>query len=158
MAPATGNPGAPSTAVAAVPGAANAGAQTATAIDMKQFADAPVFSVADVLRESPGVSLKQGNGPRDMGISIRGSNARNGFGIRNIVILEDGFPVTQPDGLSRSDLIDPHAYSGIDVWRGPSSALLIVVDDRNINQPTGTTSAIGDYLSYNISTGRRPKL
>ena len=50
-----------------------------------------------------------------MGISIRGSNARNGFGIRNIVILEDGFPVTQPDGLSRSDLIDPHAYSGIDV-------------------------------------------
>ena len=59
---------------------------------MKQFADAPVFSVADVLRESPGVSLKQGNGPRDMGISIRGSNARNGFGVRNIVILEEVFP------------------------------------------------------------------
>ena len=73
--------------------------------------------------ENPGVSIKQGNGPRDLGISIRGSNARNGFGIRNIVILEDGFPVTQPDGLSRSDLIDPHAYSSIDVWRGPSSAL-----------------------------------
>ena len=29
----------------------------------------------------------------------------------------------------------------------------IVVDDRNINQPTGTTSAIGDYFSYNINTG-----
>jgi iron complex outermembrane recepter protein len=57
-----------------------------------------------------------------MAISIRGSNARNGFGIRNIVILEDGFPVTQPGGLSRSDLFDPHAYSGIDVWRGPPSA------------------------------------
>ena len=121
--PAAGNPGAPSSAVAAVPGASNAGAQTATAIDMKRFAETPVFSVADILRESPGVSMKQGNGPRDLGISIRGSNARNGFGIRNIVILEDGFPVTQPDGLSRSDLIDPHAYSGIDVWRGPSSAL-----------------------------------
>ena len=121
--PAAGNPGAPSSAVAAVPGASSAGAQTATAIDMKRFAETPVFSVADILRESPGVSIKQGNGPRDLGISIRGSNARNGFGIRNIVILEDGFPVTQPDGLSRSDLIDPHAYSGIDVWRGPSSAL-----------------------------------
>ena len=34
---------------------------------------------ADVLRETPGISIKQGNGPRDMGISIRGSNARNGF-------------------------------------------------------------------------------
>src|SRR5436853_127833 len=77
----------------------------------------------DSLRGSPGVSFKQGNGPRDIGISIRGSNARNGFGIRNIVVLEDGFPVTQPDGLSRTDLTDPHAYGSVDVYRGPSSAM-----------------------------------
>ena len=76
-----------------------------------------------MLRDSPGISVKQGNGPRDFGISIRGSNARNGFGIRNLVIFDDGFPVTQPDGLSRSDLIDPRAYGAIDVIRGPSSAL-----------------------------------
>lgn len=76
-----------------------------------------------MLRDSPGISVKQGNGPRDFGISIRGSNARNGFGIRNLLIFEDGFPVSQPDGLSRSDLIDPHAYGAIDVIRGPSSAL-----------------------------------
>ena len=31
--------------------------------------------------------------------------------------------------------------------------LQFVIDDRNINQPTGTTSAIGDYLSYNLSSG-----
>ena len=83
----------------------------------------PAFTVQDLLQESPGVSFKQGNGPRDLGISIRGSNARNGFGIRNIVVLEDGFPVTQPDGLSRTDLTDPHAYGGVDVYRGPSSAM-----------------------------------
>jgi iron complex outermembrane receptor protein len=97
--------------------------QTATTIGSSQFDNRPAFSVADVLRDSPGISIKQGNGPRDFGISIRGSNARNGFGIRNIVIFDDGFPVTQPDGLSRSDLIDPHAYGAIDVIRGPSSAL-----------------------------------
>ena len=97
--------------------------QTATTIDRSQFDNRPSFSVSDVLRDSPGISIKQGNGPRDFGISIRGSNARNGFGIRNLVIFDDGFPVTQPDGLSRSDLIDPHAYSAIDVVRGPSSAL-----------------------------------
>ena len=95
--------------------------QTATTIDRSQFDNRPSFSVSDVLRDSPGISIKQGNGPRDFGISIRGSNARNGFGIRNLVIFDDGFPVTQPDGLSRSDLIDPHAYSAIDVVRGPSS-------------------------------------
>lgn len=97
--------------------------QTATTIDRSQFENRPSFSVSDVLRDSPGISTKQGNGPRDFGISIRGSNARNGFGIRNLVIFDDGFPVTQPDGLSRSDLIDPHAYGAIDVVRGPSSAL-----------------------------------
>ena len=97
--------------------------QTETTIDRSQFENRPAFSVADVLRESPGISVKQGNGPRDIGISIRGSNARNGFGIRNLVIFDDGFPVTQPDGLSRSDLIDPKAYAAIDVIRGPSSAL-----------------------------------
>ncbi|MET4721282.1 iron complex outermembrane receptor protein [Bradyrhizobium japonicum] len=97
--------------------------QTETTIYRSQFDNRPAVTVADVLRESPGISVKQGNGPRDIGISIRGSNARNGFGIRNLVIFDDGFPVTQPDGLSRSDLIDPRAYSAIDVIRGPSSAL-----------------------------------
>ena len=97
--------------------------QTVTTINRSQFDNRPAFSVADILRESPGISVKQGNGPRDFGISIRGSNARNGFGIRNMVIFDDGFPVTQPDGLSRSDLIDPHAYGAVDVIRGPSSAL-----------------------------------
>lgn len=118
------NGGTPSAAVAPVFGTAGSpGPQTATGIDAQRLKNEPVFSVDDLLRQSPGVSLKQGNGPRDLGVSIRGSNARNGFGIRNIVIFEDGFPVTQPDGLSRSDLIDPHAYVGVDVWRGPSSAL-----------------------------------
>jgi iron complex outermembrane receptor protein len=97
--------------------------QTITTVSGERIKDEPAFTIQDLLQESPGVSFKQGNGPRDLGISIRGSNARNGFGIRNIVVLEDGFPVTQPDGLSRTDLIDPHAYGGVDVYRGPSSAM-----------------------------------
>ena len=97
--------------------------QTVSSISAETIKNAPAFTVQDLLQESPGISIKQGNGPRDVGISIRGSNARNGFGIRNIVVLEDGFPVTQPDGLFRTDLTDPHAYGGVDVYRGPSSAM-----------------------------------
>jgi iron complex outermembrane recepter protein len=96
--------------------------QTITSVNRDRFSETPAFSIGDVLRDSPGIDIKQGNGPRDVGISIRGSNAQNGFGIRNIVVMEDGFPVTQPDGLSRTDITDPHAYSGIDIYRGPSSA------------------------------------
>jgi iron complex outermembrane receptor protein len=37
------------------------------------------------------MSFKQGNGPRDVTLSIRGSGARVGGSLRNIVLLEDGF-------------------------------------------------------------------
>ncbi|MGJ0506508.1 MAG: TonB-dependent receptor family protein [Methylocystis sp.] len=97
--------------------------QTFTTVRGKDFENMPLTTVRELLQYSPGVSFKQGNGPRDIVISIRGSSARNGFGVRNIVVLEDGFSVTQPDGLSRTDLTDPHAYAGVDVYRGPSSAL-----------------------------------
>jgi iron complex outermembrane recepter protein len=113
---------APTATQVGAPGLRSAPGQTVTTVSSNQFIATPAFEISDLLQYSPGISIKQGNGPRDEGISIRGSNARNGFGIRNIVIEEDGFPVTQPDGLSRSDLIDPHAYSGLDVYRGPSSA------------------------------------
>jgi iron complex outermembrane receptor protein len=114
----------PAIPVQAAPGVpAQSAGQTVSSIDRERVAETRAFSVGDVLQEVPGISVKQGNGPRDFGVSIRGSNARNGFGVRNIKVYEDGFPVTQPDGLSRTDLTDPHAYGGIDVWRGPSSAL-----------------------------------
>ena len=143
--------------------------QTQTTIGTDRAADTRAFSVADLLVDSPGISIKQGNGPRDFGISIRGSNARNGFGIRNIVIFDDGFPVTQPDGLSRSDLIDPHAYGRIDVIRGPSSALFGnyatggaidfrtrpggAIDGLELGTDVGSYGYLNNYLSYGRKSG-----
>ncbi|MDE1147122.1 MAG: TonB-dependent receptor [Azospirillaceae bacterium] len=97
--------------------------QTMGTVSRDQFRNSPAFSVADILALTPGVTMQQGNGPRDVSISVRGSNGRQTYGVRNIQMFEDGFPVTQPDGLGRSDLTDPHAYAGIDVVQGPSSAL-----------------------------------
>lgn len=96
--------------------------QTVTTVDRAAFRDTAATTVADIVRLSPGVAVIGGNGPRDVGVSIRGSNARNAFGARNIQVFEDDFPVTQPDGLARFDLTDPHAYAAVDVVRGPSSA------------------------------------
>lgn len=96
--------------------------QTTTAVDRDQFKNAPAFSIAEPLSLLPGVTFIQANGPRDVSISVRGSNNRSSFGVRNVKVYEDGFPVTQPDGLARTDLADPHAYSSIEVLQGPSSA------------------------------------
>ncbi|WP_244472589.1 Plug domain-containing protein, partial [Methylobacterium sp. Leaf89] len=83
----------------------------------------PATSLGSVLVNSPGVTVRPGNGGRDVVISIRGNNARSTGVIRNMVVLEDGFLLTQPDGASRFDLVDPRAYGRIDVFRGPQSAL-----------------------------------
>ena len=97
--------------------------QAVASVGRDLFKDQPDVSIAEVLDLVPGVSVIQGNGPRDVSVSIRGSNDRQAFGVRNIQLFEDGFPVTQPDGTGRTDLTDPHAYGAIDVVEGPSSAL-----------------------------------
>lgn len=96
--------------------------QTRSMVSREQFATMPSVNIGEVLALVPGVTFVQGNGPRDVSISVRGSNARQTFGVRNLQVFEDGFPVTQPDGLARTDLTDPHAYGSIEVMRGPSSA------------------------------------
>jgi len=97
--------------------------QIVTSMDRSLVKDIAGFSISEIMTFSPGVTVQQANGPRDVVISVRGSNARATFGLRNIQVFEDGFNVTQPDGLARTDLVDPHAYGRIDVARGPSSSL-----------------------------------
>jgi iron complex outermembrane receptor protein len=97
--------------------------QTVTTVDHKFLESTPMFTVREMLQYSPGVSLQQGNTPRDLVISIRGSANRVFAGVRNIMMYEDGFPIMTSDGNGRTDILDPHAFSAIDVYRGPSSAM-----------------------------------
>lgn len=97
--------------------------QTTYSSDRRDFANQVGQSVADMVVTIPGVSFTQGNGPRDTVVSVRGSGDRQSYGLKNLQVLEDGFPMTQPDGTARADLIDPHAYQGVDVFEGPASTL-----------------------------------
>jgi iron complex outermembrane recepter protein len=138
--------------------------QTQTSVSRQDFRNTSATSIGEVLALTPGVTVIAGNGPRDVVISVRGSNERQTYSVRNIQVFEDGFPVTQPDGLARTDLTDPHAYSSIDVVQGPSSALYgNYATDGAINFHTRTGSEIqglevgadfgsfghfNDYLTY----------
>ncbi|KGB26863.1 TonB-dependent receptor [Acetobacter pomorum] len=97
--------------------------QTTYHSDRGNFGNQVGQSVADMVVTIPGVSFTQGNGPRDTVVSVRGSGDRQSYGLKNLQVLEDGFPMTQPDGTARADLIDPHAYAGVDVFEGPASTL-----------------------------------
>jgi len=132
--------------------------QTRNTVSREDFKNTPATTIADVLALVPGVTFVQGNGPRDVALSVRGSNDRQTYGVRNVQVLEDGFPVTQPDGLARTDLTDPHTYSSIDVLQGPSSALFgNYATGGAINFHTRTGSEIAgleigaDFGSFNYS-------
>ena len=111
------------TAAPGTPATTRPAGQTVYSASRATFENTPALTVADMLATVPGVSFVTGNGPRDISISIRGSNDRQTYALRNIQVLEDGFPMTQPDGTARADLIDPHAYSGTDVFQGPASTV-----------------------------------
>jgi iron complex outermembrane receptor protein len=141
--------------------------ETDAAVGRESFKNTPPFSIWDVLALVPGVTFVQGNGPRDISVSVRGSNKRQTYGVRNTKVYEDGFPITQPDGLARTDLTDPHAYSSIDVVEGPSSKLYgNYATGGAINFHTRTASEIhgfelgadfGSFGYYNVSnTTSRP--
>ena len=61
------------------------------------IADRPATSIGSVLANSPGVTVRQGNGGRDVIISIRGNNARSTGVIKNTVVLEDGCAAFTPE-------------------------------------------------------------
>ncbi|WP_267355289.1 MULTISPECIES: TonB-dependent receptor [unclassified Methylobacterium] len=145
--PANGRAGPAAFGVAAPPGSApvvieHPVGEVVTGIGRANtIADRPATSIGSVLVNSPGVTVRQGNGGRDVVISIRGNNARSTGVIKNTVVLEDGFILTQPDGASRFDLTDPRAYSRIDVFRGPQSPLF-------------GNYATGGAIAFRTRTGR----
>lgn len=97
--------------------------ETTYSAERTNFANRVAQTVSDMVATIPGVTVLQGNGPRDSVVSVRGSGARQSYGLKNLQVMEDGFPMTQPDGTARADIIDPHAYEGVDVFQGPASTI-----------------------------------
>lgn len=72
----------------------------------------------------PGVLVQSSeNFAQDARIQIRGFGTRSAFGIREVRVLLDGLPETQPDGQTQIDDIDLGSIARIEVLRGPAGAL-----------------------------------
>ena len=92
-------------------------------VDSTTIARTSTVGLSEALRTVPGVIAGNLFGSEDSRISIRGSGARGGFGVRGVGILLDGVPVTDPDGQTRLDQLDLGAARSIEVVRGPGGAM-----------------------------------
>ncbi|MEO5814132.1 MAG: TonB-dependent receptor [Gemmatimonadaceae bacterium] len=80
--------------------------------------------VDELLFAIPGVALSNRQNPaQDPRVSIRGFGARSAFGVRGVRVLQDGVPVTLPDGQTPVDVLDIEGAERIEVVRGSASSL-----------------------------------
>src|SRR5690606_5375419 len=69
-----------------------------------------------------GVRMEE-RSPGSYRLAIRGSLIRSPFGIRNVKIYIDEFPLTDAGGNTYLNLIDPASISTIHVLKGPDGSL-----------------------------------
>lgn len=82
------------------------------------------MGVDELLFAVPGVSLANRQNPaQDPRVSIRGFGARSAFGVRGVRVLQDGVPVTLPDGQTPVDALDIEGAERVEVVRGSASSL-----------------------------------
>ncbi|MDH4231870.1 MAG: TonB-dependent receptor [Nitrospirota bacterium] len=97
-----------------------AGTNTVTKEDIK---NTRMFNLKEALTGISGVQSETKNGGYDSRLIIRGAGLKARYGVREIMILLDGVPITDPDGMSRLDFVDSQLVESIDVVKGPNSTL-----------------------------------
>lgn len=94
-----------------------------TAVDTTVIESGRTAGLDEVLRYTPGILAQSRYGGDDVNLSVRGSGIRTTFGVRGVAVLLDGVPITEPDGLTRLDLVELAQARQVEVVRGPASAL-----------------------------------
>ena len=95
--------------------------QSISVVDRMKLDQLPMTNINDALQEIPGVLSVSKNGGYDSRLYIRGAGVKANYGIREIMILRDGFPMTDPDSFSRMDFINMEDIKQIEITKGPGS-------------------------------------
>ncbi len=113
-----------------------------TLIDEPRIREGRAAHMADALDGTPGVFSRSRFGGDELRLSIRGSGISRTFNTRGIRLLRDGLPVTEADGNTRTQLIDPLSARHIEVYRGANAlgwGASTLGGAVNIVSPTGYT-------------------
>lgn len=90
-------------------------------IDSSQINNQNNASFVGIANTVSGVRMEE-RSPGSYRFSIRGSLLRSPFGIRNIKIYLDDFPLTDAGGNTYLNLIDVKSVSSIEIYKGPEAS------------------------------------
>ncbi len=95
--------------------------QSIAVIDEKTIDDKNILNVQQAIENIPGVIAESSSNTPSPRIIIRGAGLKARFGVREIMVVKDGVPMTDPDSFTRFDYIDMQDVSSIEVQKGPGS-------------------------------------
>lgn len=143
-------------------------------LNSQQLEQRNINSLLPSLNSLSGVKMEE-RSPGSYRLSIRGSLLRSPFGVRNLKIYFDDFPLTDAGGNTYLNLIDQNSIKNIEILKGPDGSLfgansggVIIINslsDKKINKAeirggsyglaseyVGFQNAIKNY-SYSINQG-----
>ncbi|MFT3680153.1 MAG: TonB-dependent receptor [Ferruginibacter sp.] len=94
----------------------------AAVIDTGRLAVQSPVSLLPVLNSVPGVRMEE-RSPGSYRLSLRGSLLRSPFGIRNVKVYMDDYPLTDAGGNTYLNVIALNAINKIEILKGPDGSL-----------------------------------
>lgn len=91
-------------------------------LDQAVLDQQPNSSMVSAMNTIPGVRMEE-RSPGSYRLSLRGSLLRSPFGIRNVKIYVDDFPLTDAGGNTYLNALDISAAGSIEVLKGPQSSI-----------------------------------
>ena len=91
-------------------------------LDPADFSTQDQHSLRATLEKVSGLRFEE-RAPASYRIALRGSSLRAPFGIRNVKIYWNDFPLTEPTGSTFLNLLDPIQFREAEVLKGPSGSL-----------------------------------
>ncbi len=79
------------------------------------------LNIQDAIKDIPGVNAESSTNSPSPRLIIRGAGLKARYGVREIMVMKDGVPLTDPDSFTRFDFIDMQDVSSVEVQKGPGS-------------------------------------
>ena len=95
--------------------------QSIAVVDEQTIEDKNVLNIQDALQGIPGVIAESSTNSPNPRLIIRGAGLKARYGVREIMVMKDGVPLTDPDSFTRFDFIDMQDVESVEVQKGPGS-------------------------------------
>jgi len=95
--------------------------QSIAVVDEQTIEDKNILNIQEAIETIPGVNAESSTNSPNPRLIIRGAGLKARYGVREIMVMKDGVPLTDPDSFTRFDFIDMQDVESIEVQKGPGS-------------------------------------